>query len=272
MTAEEFCVVCGRTGRTLTDGLCADCAADRVVLVAVPERAEVVVCPTCGARLLGRHWERAGASAVLTAEDLAPFLRFHPEVGLRTIGWEEVRSTSTVRDLVGRARVAFRGVEREVELRLSVRTVHRTCPACSRRSGKYYTAIVQLRGSGDDRSERARELRARLERVWEGILKEARNDWAAAFSWREERPEGWDCFFTDTLAARSIARYARQRFGARVTESPSLFGRKDGQDLYRVTFCLRFALPAGPAAPAGPREAREAPPERPSGAARTRRA
>jgi 60S ribosomal export protein NMD3 len=256
MSAGEFCVVCGRTGGPLTDGLCADCAADRLSLVSVPDHAEVVICPTCGARLLGRHWERAGASSVLGAEDLAPFLRFHPEVGLRTVAWEELRSTATTRDLLGRARIVFRGIGREVELRLSVRTIHRTCPACSRRSGKYYTAIVQLRGSGDDREERARELRSRLENIWDGILAEARKDWTAAFSWREELPEGWDCFFTETLAARSVARLARQHFGARITESASLYGRKDGHDLYRVTFCLRFPRPDAPVASAGRREAR----------------
>ncbi|MGP8078480.1 MAG: NMD3-related protein [Thermoplasmata archaeon] len=252
MTEQEFCVICGRTGRPLTDGLCADCAADRTTLVAVPEHAEVVLCPTCGARLLGRHWDRAGTTSILTAEDLAPFLTYHPEVGLRAVRWEELRSTATTRDLVGHARVAFRGVDREVELKVSVRTVHRTCTACSRRSGKYYTAIVQLRGSGDDRSERARELRARLETIWQAIVRESRNDWKTACSWREELPEGWNCFFTDTLAARSVARLARQKFGARVTESASLYGRKDGQDLYRVTFCLRFLRKDGPSTP-GPR-------------------
>jgi len=251
MTAAEFCVVCGRTGRPLVDGLCAACAADRTTLVTVPEHTEVTLCPTCGARFTGRHWERAGASAMLTAEDLAPLLTFHPEVGMRTIAWEEIRSTATVRDLVGRAKVVFRDLEREVELSTSVRTVHRTCPACSRRSGKYYTAILQLRGTGDDRAERARELRARLDGLWARLLAESRRDWAHAFSWREERPEGWDCFFTETMAARSVARLARQRFGARLTESASLFGRKNGQDVYRVTFCLRFPLAEGPSGPAG---------------------
>jgi len=240
---EEFCVVCGRTGRALTDGLCAECAADRTRLVWVPEHAEVVVCPTCGARLVGRHFERSGSSSALGAEDLAPFVSAHPEAGVRSVRWEETRSTATVRDLVGTARVRFRGIEREVPLALAVRTVHRTCPDCSRRSGRYYTAIVQVRGMGDDRAEKAKALRARLETTWEAVYREARGDWKSAFSWREPLPEGWDCYFTETLAARSIARLARQKFGAKVTESASLFGRKDGQDLYRVTFCLRFPSP-----------------------------
>jgi nonsense-mediated mRNA decay protein 3 len=260
MSGEEFCAVCGRTGRPLTDGICAECAADRTPLVSAPEHAEVVLCPTCGARLVGRHWERAGASEALGREDLAPLVNAGPEVGIRSIQWEELRATASTHDLRGRARVRFRGIEREVELTVSVRTVHRNCPTCSRKSGRYYTATLQLRGTGtDDRSERARERRARLDGVWAALLKESRPDWRAAASWREELPEGWDCYFTDTLAARSVARLARQRFGASITESASLAGRKDGQDLYRVTFCLRFPKASAPDGPAAPRAARNRP-------------
>ncbi|HTW55265.1 MAG TPA: 60S ribosomal export protein NMD3 [Thermoplasmata archaeon] len=248
MASDEFCVLCGRAGRPLTDGVCADCAADRTPLVTVPEHAEVVVCPTCGARLAGRHWERAGTSELLTAEDLAPFLVVHADAGLRGVRWEEGKATGTIRELTGRARVRFRGIERDVPLAMSVRTVHRTCPECSRRSGRYYTAIVQLRGGADDRREKAIPRRERLAGIWEAIVRESRADWRAALSWREELPEGWDIYFTETLAARAVARLARQRFGASLTESASLFGRKDGRDVYRVTFCLRF--PRGPDPPA----------------------
>ena len=54
-----------------------------------------------------------------------------------------------------------------------------------------------------------------------------------------------------------MAKLAKQRFGASVKESSSLVGRKNGQDLYRVTFCLRFphgeneAVASGPSGPSG---------------------
>ncbi len=240
MSDGEFCVVCGATGRPLVDGVCAECAADRTPLLSAPKRAEVTVCPTCGARKRGAPWERAGSSPVLTAEDLSPFLEIAEEVGVRQIQWEETVATATVRELVGRARVRFRGIERDVEVPLSVRTVHMTCPECSRKSGRYYTATIQLRGPADGRPEKPIPLRARLNEEWVRLVHEMRPDWRAAVSWREELPEGWNCFFTDTLAARAVAKLAKQRFGASLKESSSLVGRKNGQDLYRVTFCLRF--------------------------------
>jgi len=240
MSDEEFCVLCGRTDRPLVDGVCADCAADRAPLLSAPLRAVVTLCPTCGARQVGAHWERAGAGSALTAEDLAPFLVVPPEVSVRRVRWDETSATATVREFVGHARVRFRGVERDVEVPLSVRTVHKTCPECSRKSGRYYTATIQLRGPAEGRPEKAVPLRARLEEEWVRLVREMRPEWRNAVSWREELPEGWDCFFTDTLAARAVAKLAKQRFGASVKESSSLVGRKHGEDLYRVTFCLRF--------------------------------
>ena len=246
--SDEFCVICGATGRPLTDGVCAPCAADRTALLRAPEHAVVVICPHCGARKAGGTWKRAGASPLLTAEDLTPLVQVHPEAAVRDLRWEEASSTATVRDLIGTARVRFRGIEREVPVRMSVRTDRQTCTDCSRKSGRYYTAVIQLRGDSERIREKPPALRARLEGIWDQILAEARPDWRKAVSWQEDLPEGWDVFFTDTLAARAIAKLGKQKFGASLKESATLFGRKDGHDVYRVTFCLRFPRSdAGPA-------------------------
>ncbi|MGI0055683.1 MAG: NMD3-related protein [Thermoplasmata archaeon] len=244
MVDSEFCVVCGRTGRPLVEGVCPECAADRLPLLSPPGRGVVVLCPTCGARKIGSHWERADTAAVLTHEDLDPLLSVHPEVAIRSIRWEETQVSALLHEFRGVARVRFRGTERTVELPLTVKVEHRTCPDCSRKSGHYYTAVLQLRGAIDGPREKPPELRSRLERQWEELMREARPDWRKAVSWREALPEGWDLYVVDTLAARSIARLAKQRFGAKLKESATLVGRKDGNDLYRVTFCLRLARPA----------------------------
>ncbi len=240
MARGEFCVVCGRTGLPLTDGVCPSCAADRTALVTAPAQIEVVLCPTCGARWSRGRWTGSGSSPVLSSEDLVPFLTVHPEVALRSFRWEERSRSPSLRELAGEALVRFRGQERSVPIALRVRVVARTCTDCGRRSGRYYTALLQLRGPAGPRVARPKELRASLERVWQELAAEARSDWRNAVGWREELPEGWDVYFSDTLAARSVARLAKQRFGVPVVESASLFGRRQGQDVYRVTFCLRF--------------------------------
>ena len=251
----EFCVVCGRRDRPLTDGECPDCFADRSVHVSAPDRPLVTICPTCGARKVGQHWEPSDAGDRLTADDLTPLLTVHPEAAVRRVQWTERSGSPMLRELEGEARVRIREVERTRGLRVTVRIEHRTCPSCSRRSGRYYTAILQLRGLVDGPYERPRERRERLERAFASVLPDARGAWRSAIGWREPLPEGWDYFFTDTLAARAVARLAKARLRADLKETASLWGRRDGREVYRVT--LRLRIPPGPAPePAAPRPGR----------------
>lgn len=236
----EFCVLCGRTDVPLTDGVCADCFAARHPLVRAPERPTIVLCPGCGARLVGGHWERSGQPPVLGSEDLVPLLEIHPDATVRRVRWEEVSGSALQRDVKGEVDLEFRGLPRTQALSLTVKIQHQSCPECSRKAGHFYTAILQLRGPAEAPRGAARAWRDRLLAWFESALKEARAPWREAVSWAEERREGVDVFVTETTAARAIARLVQHRFGATVGESASLWGRRDGHDVYRVTFLLRF--------------------------------
>jgi nonsense-mediated mRNA decay protein 3 len=249
----EFCVVCGRTDVPLTEGVCADCFAKNTKLLGVVDRPTVVLCPTCGSRMIGSHWERSGAPGFLTDEDLMPLLRPLDEVGIRRVAWEETGQNPLRREIRAVATVRFRGIERQVAIEFPVYIEHRTCPDCSRKSGRYYTSLIQFRGPEDRPKGTHRHEREQLYAVWARTIPDARKEWRNALSWEEERPEGWDFYLVDTLQARGLARWLKHRLGATLTESPSLYGRKDGRDVYRVTFCLRVppgllhdALPATP--------------------------
>jgi nonsense-mediated mRNA decay protein 3 len=242
----EFCVVCGRTDVPLVEAVCADCYARSHPLVTAPAHSLVVLCPTCGARLVRSHWERAGSSTMLAPEDLLPILRSHEEVGIRKVEWDESGRNPLLREMRAVVHLRFRGTERTVAVEFPVHIEHRTCPDCSRKSGHYYTALIQLRGPEGRPVGRRHDERPRLHRLWDRALAEARPEWRTALSWEEARPEGWDFYLVDTVSARSLARWLKARWGASLSESPSLYGRKDGRDIYRVTYCLRV-----PRAPAG---------------------
>ncbi|MGC2288454.1 MAG: 60S ribosomal export protein NMD3 [Thermoplasmata archaeon] len=238
----EFCVLCGRTALPLVEGVCAECEASRRTLVSVPPQATIVLCPTCGAREVGKHWERAGSSALLGSDDLSRSLVPDDEVAIRRVEWQETGSNPLLKNIHGDVHVRFRGLERVVPVDFTARIVHRSCPDCSRRSGHYYTAIIQLRGPEEGSRRKAAELRERLGEIWDATMPSARADWRSHHSWTERKPEGWDHFFTETMAARSVARLFKDRFGAELKESATLAGRKDGRDLYRVTFAVRLPV------------------------------
>jgi len=237
--AAEFCVDCGRADAPVEDGLCANCFAERHALVAVAEAATVTLCPSCGSRKHGERWDPSNAGRLLGKDDLNPFLRPLDEVGIRRVQWTEVGHDARSRMYEGEATVRFRGAERAVPLKLSVRLIGQTCPNCSRKAGHFYTAHIQLRGPEGRLPPGARRLRARLKGAWDAVLPEARAEWRNALSWAEEKPEGWDFYLTDTTAARNLGRLLKDRLHGTMKESATLWGRKDGQDVYRVTICVR---------------------------------
>jgi nonsense-mediated mRNA decay protein 3 len=243
----EFCVVCGRTDLPVMEGVCPECTAKRERLLWVEGHPSVTLCANCGARKIGQHWERRGASPTfLGAEDLAPLLSVHPEVGIRTTRWQERTGETNQRLYEGEVDVRFRGTERTVAVELPVRVKVQTCPECSRRTGRFFTAVIQLRGPNERLRGSPRAMKERLIAAFDGLYPEMKADWKRAFSWREELPEGWDFYILDTLAARSAARFAKTRLHATLTESATLWGRKNGKDVYRVTFCLRVPDSTGP--------------------------
>lgn len=248
----EFCVVCGRTDRPIQDGECADCFAKHHALVGVVDHPLVVLCPTCGAREVGNHWERSGTPTMLTPEDLLPQLQPLSDVGIRRVEWEETGSNPLVREMRAVLQLRFRGTERSLAVEFPVAIEHRTCPDCSRKSGHYYTALIQLRGPEGRPVGRRHDDRPRLHHLWDREIKDARAEWRKALSWEEARPEGWDFYLVDNVAARALARWLKVRLGAKLTEAPTLYGRKDGRDLYRVTYCLRVPPAGGPTASAPP--------------------
>ncbi|MHB1434782.1 MAG: NMD3-related protein [Thermoplasmata archaeon] len=249
MADGEFCVVCGKTGIPLVEGVCSRCASERTSQVDVVEAPTVILCPVCGARKVGPTWSRQNAPMLLTGEDLNPLLRIHPEVTVRRIEWAEVAHRPALREYRARVHLRFREQERVVERAVSVRVERRPCVDCSRKTGHYYTSVIQVRSEEGGRHEPAEERRERLARQWDAVARDGRPDWARAISWREALPEGWDLFFTDTLVARAMAKLAKQRAGADLKESATLVGRRHGEDVYRVTFCLRFPRPTGPDEP-----------------------
>ncbi|MCI4368382.1 MAG: 60S ribosomal export protein NMD3 [Thermoplasmata archaeon] len=250
----EFCVLCGRSDVAIADGLCPDCYVKNNPLVRSKERPTVVICPTCGSRRIGQHWEGAGSSTLLTPEDLAPFLEPHEEVGIRKVVWTETGSNPLQRELEGAVLVRFRGTERTVLVKLIVKVDHRNCEDCSRRTGHYYTAVIQLRSEPGPPKESARELRERLAGLWDRAIPQARAEMRKALSWREELPEGWDFYLSETIAARGLARLMKTKIGGTLKESATLYGRKDGRDVYRVTLCLRVPRTAMASVPARSRQ------------------
>jgi nonsense-mediated mRNA decay protein 3 len=125
------------------------------------------------------------------------------------------------------------------EKEVLVRMKRGVCDRCSRMVGGYYAAIIQFRATGRDATawelERAHRVIAdELDRIRATGNREAFLTKSGAV------PGGFDYYLGDIEGTRAVARTLAERSGATVEEHAKLAGRKEGTDLYRVTFLVRI--------------------------------
>lgn len=232
-----FCVECGKEGK-IYDGLCSECYLKKKELVRFPEILDVTICGKCGAVRVGKHW--------VDSTD--------PEAAVRLSAESAVVSGRDVRDLVldialtekdprsyyAHVVASFRAGELQAskEFDILVRLKRDTCQRCGKKSGHYYEAIIQLRGSGKSfDSERLENARKYILRRMREISSESRD----VFISKEELMHGgYDFYVSSSSAAKGLAREMGKAFSAQVKMTHSISGRKDGRDLTRMTYLVRL--------------------------------
>ncbi|MFH1285356.1 MAG: NMD3-related protein, partial [Candidatus Micrarchaeota archaeon] len=112
-----------------------------------------------------------------------------------------------------------------VELKRSIpfEVRYTCCPECSRVSGGYFEAIVQLRGN----EEKIVRVLPKLQRILE------RETFVSNV---KELKEGVDLYVGSYKAAAEVL----SLLGYNPKKSVKLSGMKDGHRVYRTTFCLRL--------------------------------
>ncbi|MGB1585928.1 MAG: 60S ribosomal export protein NMD3 [Thermoplasmatota archaeon] len=237
-----ICVDCGADSDGLIGGSCAACFAKRTQLLAVPDVVQLELCANCQARHVGAHWHDVAPE---TPEEWLRHEAVHEACGVhhevedvhldlgerqlddRTFAYE-IQMTGNVQDVPVSADAACQ-----------LRRIRGVCDRCSRIAGGYYAAIIQLRATERDVTppelERAHQLiSAELNRALD-----AGNRFAFVAKGGPMHG-GWDYYVGDIDAARNVSRIFKERLSAAVTETAKLVGRREGEDVYRVTFLVRI--------------------------------
>lgn len=207
---DRICPKCGITSskRGFVGDFCVDCYASRIELD-VPRGIVVQRCHSCG-RVRTKEWvwenEKNVQELVLSrcrGKYASARVRLEPEPHITFI----VNASGSFVEIVRNFELKFENV---------------TCPECSRKTSGYYEAIVQIRGD----PEKIEKLGGRIARKLEK---------ATSISKVEELKEGTDFYVVSKKAAAETL----SELGFRFTTSNKLFGVKDGQRVYRTTFCVR---------------------------------
>ncbi len=217
------CIVCGKEGDFK---ICGSCFAERNTLAYLPS-IEIERCGRCGSFRFGKGWTKIDDVSAIEKgvfENLVVFPDFNVE------SFEVLKNSVVVTGSIYGDRVSVK-----IPLNLRIRTI--TCPRCSKESGGYYEAIVQIRAQ--KRSLRNEEVESAM-KIVEKILGESdgEKDFLLRF---EETNSGIDFYFGSRKIGEKVSKAIADEIGGSVFRSKKLHTRIDGRDVYRFTFLIRLS-------------------------------
>lgn len=239
-----LCVDCGAEVPRTIHGSCPACFTEQTPLLDVPDVLDVELCAHCDARHVGAHWvdpQEGMPLAWIREEAVRDQVGVHRRVQDAFLQFDETPQDDKHFQVLIQLEGRVEGADVSVETAVLVRQKKGVCDRCSRMFGDYFAAIIQLRAT--DREVRSEEL----ERAHGIVAEELERQRLAGnrFSFiSKDGPQhgGWDYFVGDIEAARQVCRILKQRLGATVHETAKLIGRREGEDVHRVTFLVRIRL------------------------------
>ncbi|MCD4845556.1 MAG: hypothetical protein K8R25_13830 [Methanosarcinales archaeon] len=234
------CPLCGRITDHYINGLCRDCFLKNITIANVPQVIHTIICAACGAVKKGRRWEMNDTEIEeLIKEQIIRSVKINPIIKDYKIS---IRLTSRdPRIFNGKIVVnsLIDGIKTDTELQTQVRVKKETCVICSRRAGGYYEAMVQIRAN--ERFPDEDEQDQVLDMIFNIVDRQYNSGNGMSFITKIEKlHEGTDVYLGSNSIARQICRTASGQFGANFSESSTLAGRKDGENIYRITYSLKL--------------------------------
>lgn len=230
-----FCVECGKEGK-LYQGLCADCFRKKNIFITIPANIDIEICAHCNAKRKGKGWisleeediiEESIIENIKSPKIVEDFdIHVKPE-------YEDENNIFT--RVTTHANVMGLKVQEKHETRIRIK--RSVCDECSKQQGGYWEAKVQFRGS--KRHLTQNDFEKAMDIVDLMVCVKEKKDKGAFITKIEEMHNGLDFYFGSKSFGKAVAKKLANEFGGQVKESRKLMGRKDGKDVYRMTYAVR---------------------------------
>ncbi len=226
-----LCVECGKR-EAKYDNLCKECFLKKVKFTDLPRHIEVIICPHCGAVKFKGEWKRISREEMIR-ELIMRNLDTLYEYDALEYEWKEREGIKEFElDVIFKIR--YKDLEIVEEHYTEVSIKYESCPRCNRYFGNYFEAILQIRGA------REGELDEIVSYAHERLDYYAQKNENLFITKEEEKHQGWDIYISDKKEAKKVADEISKKYGATIKASPHIVGRKDGRDVYRMTYSVRL--------------------------------
>ena len=231
-----FCVKCGKEGETFK-GRCMDCFLEGRELLVLPTFVDLERCTGCDEFRVEKKWRTMDPPAAAEEAALSE-LKAIADASIDAVGVSSERQDERNFEVKVEADLEIDEHLVNAEAGTVVRIKNTVCHRCSRQLGNYYEAILQLRGSSKEMDKDVRD--EMMNRVLDKVEAAAVNNRQMFISKVQEIHGGLDFYMSSMSLSKSIARELANEFGAEVKESSTLVGKKEGEDMYRLTHLVRL--------------------------------
>ncbi|TGC07919.1 60S ribosomal export protein NMD3 [Methanolobus halotolerans] len=234
-----ICPKCGKDTERLFDGLCQKCFFDSSDLAQLPLVLHVKICSSCGARFRKGRWTNDHNIDDIVIQTVEDELLIHEKADNIELYIEPRQMTPHLYRVKIDVDASVMDEKLHQQVETEVRITRLACDMCSRMSGGYFESILQIRATNrrltdEEKGECMDIVNSTLARMHK------KGDRMAFISNSIDDRDGIDLYMGSANASRDICKETVAKLGGGFSESPSLFTRKDGKDVYRITFSLRL--------------------------------
>jgi len=207
-----FCPICGKESK----GICLECYLRRNPIII--KNFEIKICPFCGKILPETEEDEKNLNKIIKRNILCDG---KIKIENITADYNYNEKFEKFMDLRIILLCQYNEEKFEKEYNLRVKVVKTPCKICSRLTGNYYEAVLQLRGDKE-------KIKNAIDRLDKKFISDI-----------EELKEGTDVYLNSKNYGFSlVSGFANE--GAIIKFSNKLFGIKDGQRVYRMYISIRF--------------------------------
>jgi len=233
-----FCVECGIEGTIFRDGVCKNCYLKTHIFTSGPCIVDLPVCVHCNSYKFKNTWTNELLGDVLrrVIKNNFQISRELDKVDINTECKEAKDGLS--------CKVFISGFIDDLEIAeehsMQVRLKRSVCDVCSRQSGGYYEATVQIR---PDKVKLTRRELDDITSTVSALVEDLQADGNRALFITDmgEEHGGLDFYISERSAGLVIAKKIQEQYGGIIKQSSKNIGMKDSRQMYRMTYLIRLS-------------------------------
>ncbi len=234
-----ICPKCGNDTSVLLSGVCRECFFQNFALAQLPQVIQARICASCGARFTRGRWTDEDNIGTIVLKTIEDNLSIHEAAEDVEVCINPRQLTPHMYKVEVEVVAAIQGERVTSDLSSEIRIIRESCEMCSRMSGGYFEGILQIRATERIPTENEIETCLRIVDMTIDRMR-AKGDRLAFITDTIRSKEGLDLYIGSVNSGRHICKAIIEELGGTFSESPSLFGQKDGKEVYRITFSMRL--------------------------------